>query len=148
MTTTIETPHHPILLYCTGRSLEPRPGAPLGYAFRIEVEQEGVVGGEVHLMREDPRNSPAVACYLALIAGLESLLRMGWQRGYVVAKTENQMIVRQMRLEWQVGEGEYTPYAYECAELMKGFTYLKFWWITPSENQQLHQEISRKEAAL
>ena len=91
-----------------------------------------------------PKNSNNVAEYLALKKGLEYCLHSGITDIKVFG--DSQLVINQMKGEWEISGGAYKQIAKECKKLTENFEFISFNWI-PREDNTETDDLSKIEDA-
>lgn len=103
------------------------PG-PAGIGYRVLPDGEGVEGHEY--IGEATNNE---AEYTALIRGLESALEKGYTD--VIAEGDSQLVVRQVRGQYNVGADNLIPLYEEVQELVEEFDRFEIRHVKRSKNE-------------
>ncbi len=82
-----------------------------------------------------PRATNNVAEYVAAIRALEWLSAQGF-RGEVLVTGDSQLVVRQMRGEYEVRAEHLKAYRSHLSALAQGFQHVEFRWVPREENQE------------
>lgn len=103
------------------------PG-PAGIGYRVLPDGDGVEG---HDYIGEATNNEAE--YRALIRGLESALEKGYTD--VIAEGDSQLVVRQVRGQYNVGAENLVPLYEEARELVNQFDYFEIRHVKRSKNE-------------
>lgn len=103
------------------------PG-PAGIGYRVLPDGEGVEG---HDYIGEATNNEAE--YQALIRGLESALEKGHTE--VIAEGDSELVVRQVRGQYNVGAENLVPLYEEARELVTQFNYFEIRHVKRSKNE-------------
>ena len=120
------------------------------------INPGGTAGWGVHMQKGDkiwtksgmipasPNTSNNVAEYAALKAALTVLINNNKQNDAIEIYGDSQLVIKQMKGEWRIKKGAYTPYAHECRKLLTQFKNISFNWI-PREKNEIADELSKAE---
>jgi ribonuclease HI len=129
-----------ITVYFDGLCYPVNPGGVAAYGYLVQRNGDlihegwGAVG-------EGKGMTNNVAEYEALLAALRWLKRTGVQEKIVV-KGDSQLVIKQIRGEWQVKSATSKKYVPQIKKLCKGLD-ISFQWVKREDNQEA-DELSRK----
>ena len=111
------------------------PGGVATYGYRVIrdgkllAEDSGVIG-------EGPGMTNIVAEYEALAQVLSYLVNMDMTKEVVEIRSDNKMLVNQMKGEWKVHGGAYIPYYEKAKPLSSQFPRISYTWIPRESNEE------------
>lgn len=118
-------------VYIDGACEPQNPGGAMGMG--VWCEELGLALKQA--VPASPENSNNVAEYRALLLALEYL--HPWRRAEIVIWSDSQLLVGQMRGDWQVHEGGlYVPWYLKAREKANSFRRLLFLWLRREANEE------------
>ena len=115
-------------------SCMPNPGGVIGYGAIIKRHEEIIyeISKRANISPEKSTNN--VAEYCACIASMKYLIHHNLQANEVYMFGDSQLVIKQMRQEWQIGDGKYAEYADMAQQLLPKFSNITFEWIPREKN--------------
>lgn len=131
-----------IELYFDG-SCNPNPGGIIGAGF-VAKEQGMEIGSGSKNMEPGKNNTNNVAEYMALILGMDFLIKSEKTKENIIVYGDSLMVIRQMQRMIELsgsrskrsGKGKYVPWYNMATEKLKLFSNIKFQWIPRESNSE------------
>ena len=132
-----------VVVHFDGACEPPRGGGIASYGYVVEGGGLYQEGRGLAVKPFSPRATNNVAEYVAAICALEWLDARGF-RGEVVLTGDSQLVVRQMRGEYEVRAPHLRAYHDRLAQLATRFRHVEYVWVPREQNQ--HADALSKEA--
>lgn len=122
------------------------PGGTASYGIVIlkddeKVHEDSQIFRPSGPSKKDTSNN--LAEYSGLKAILQYLIDNQRQDEVIEVRGDSQLVIKQMKGEWNINQGIYVPLAYECRKLLAKFPRLRLLWI-PREENFLADELSKQ----
>lgn len=124
-----------IYLYCDGLTEPVNPGGIACYGWVAYRDGERLAEGSA-VVCSGPGATNNVAEYSAVIAGLEWLLKNGYQREEVVVRSDSQLCIYQLAGRYAVRSPRLWPLFSRARELASQFRRVRFEWVPRSRNAE------------
>src|SRR2546427_12307192 len=111
------------------------PGGVATYGYRV-IRDGKVLAEDSGVIGEGPGMTNIVAEYEALAQALSYLVKMNMTGEVVEIRSDNKMLVNQMKGDWKVHGGAYIPYYEKAKPLASEFTRISYVWIRREFNEE------------
>ena len=134
-----------VVVHFDGACEPPKGGGVAAYGYVVEGEGIHHEGRGLAVKPFSPHATNNVAEYVGAICALEWLVGRGYQET-VTLTGDSQLVIRQMRGEYEVRARHLRAYHDRLAQLAAKFRHVEFVWVPRSQNQ--HADALSKEALL
>ena len=110
------------------------PGGVATNGYRIIRDDGTLLAEDAGVIGEGTGMTNIVAEYEALAQLLSYLVKMNMTREVVEIRSDNKMLVNQMKGEWKVHGGAYIPYYEKAKPLSSQFPRISYTWIPRDSN--------------
>jgi len=112
------------------------PGGVATYGYRIIRDDGTLLAEDAGVIGEGAAMTNIVAEYEALAQVLSYLVNMDMTKEVVEIRSDNKMLVKQMKGEWKVRRGAYVPYYEKVKPLASKFSRISYVWIRREFNEE------------
>ena len=131
------------VVHFDGACEPPQGGGVAAYGYVVEGEGIRYEGRGLAVKPFSPHATNNVAEYVGAICALEWLVDRGYH-GNVALTGDSQLVIRQMRGEYEVRAPHLRAYHDRLAQLVEKFRHVEFVWVPREKNQ--HADALSKEA--
>ncbi len=131
-----------VRVHFDGACQPPRGGGVATYGFTIEGDRYAEEACGLAVAPWSPHATNNVAEYVAAIRALEWLRAEGYE-GAVLLLGDSQLVIRQMKGEYEVRAEHLKPYHEHLKRLAEGFAEVSFVWVAREENARA-DELSKQ----
>ena len=124
-----------VVVHFDGACEPPTGGGVAAYGYVVEGAGLYSEGRGLAVRPFSPRATNNVAEYVGAICALEWLSGQGY-RGNVALTGDSQLVVRQMRGEYEVRAPHLRAYHDRLAQLVREFPHVEFVWVPREKNQR------------
>lgn len=106
------------------------PGGNMGFGWHLVNSNTRFTAEGADAVPAHPGNTNNIAEYRALINGLQWVAENIGTNIVLAVYGDSQLVIRQMRLEWQINDGKpYSPFARQALALRIKFPNISFEWL-------------------